>query len=69
MKILVPGPPTGITTDGADLDFTPPNYDGGGRICGYEVSILVVKSRHSIIAIARFMSCPSPVALGAALLS
>ena len=28
MKILVPGPPTGITTDGADLDFTPPNYDG-----------------------------------------
>ena len=29
MKILVPGPPTGITTDGADLDFTPPNYDGG----------------------------------------
>ena len=45
MKILVPGPPTGITTDGADLDFTPPNYDGGGRICGYEVSISVVKSR------------------------
>ena len=45
MTILVPGPPTDITTDGADLDFTPPNYDGGGRICGYEVSISVVKSR------------------------
>ena len=37
MVTLPPGPPTEISVSGDDLDFTPPEYDGGGRVTEYQV--------------------------------
>ena len=36
MVTLPPGPPTEILVSGEDLDFTPPEYDGGGRVIEYQ---------------------------------
>ena len=41
MVTLPPGPPTEISVSGDDLDFTPPEYDGGGRVTEYQVQILI----------------------------
>jgi len=44
MVTLTPGPPTEISVSRDDLDFIPPEYDGGGRVTEYQVHLLDVNS-------------------------
>jgi len=44
MVTLPPGPPTEISVSRDDLDFKPPEYDGGGRVTEYQVHLLDVNS-------------------------